>query len=26
MAEHQGELRLTNRAEGGLEASLVLPA
>lgn len=26
MAEHQGELRLVNRAEGGLEASLVLPA
>ncbi|MDE0947166.1 MAG: ATP-binding protein, partial [Sphingobium sp.] len=26
MAEHQGELRLTNRAGGGLEASLVLPA
>ena len=26
MAEHQGELRLTNREGGGLEASLVLPA
>ncbi len=26
MAEHQGQLRLANRAEGGLEASLVLPA
>ncbi|MEC3950518.1 sensor histidine kinase [Sphingobium sp. HWE2-09] len=26
MAEHQGELRLENRAEGGLKASLVLPA
>ena len=26
MAEHQGELRLANRARGGLEASLVLPA
>jgi signal transduction histidine kinase len=25
MAEHQGELRLTNRVGGGLEASLVLP-
>jgi signal transduction histidine kinase len=25
MAEHQGELRLANRAGGGLEASLVLP-
>ncbi|MHA6768002.1 sensor histidine kinase [Sphingobium ummariense] len=26
MAEHHGELRLANRAGGGLEASLVLPA
>lgn len=26
MTEHHGELRLANRAEGGLEASLVLPA
>lgn len=25
MAEHHGELRLSNRPEGGLEASLVLP-
>ncbi|BAV64682.1 sensor histidine kinase [Sphingobium cloacae] len=26
MAEHGGSLRLANRAEGGLEASLILPA
>ncbi|BBD99890.1 HAMP domain-containing protein [Sphingobium amiense] len=26
MAEHRGELRLSNRAEGGLEACLIIPA